>query len=87
MGIQTLRISPQNGNPPLITINRERLESIIAFAIDLLDHFDGDPDLENYDTDMEDSDPDCCEAGDDGCGPLLRHGRVVWGSEHDALGR
>ena len=38
-----------DANPPLVTINRARLELIIANAIDLLDLFDGDPDTEEDD--------------------------------------
>jgi hypothetical protein len=83
MGMHQLPLPALHGNPSLITLDRARLEELIATAIDLLDQFDGDPDLENYDTDEEDSDPDYCLAGDDGCGPLLRAGRVVWGSEHE----
>jgi len=42
-----------------------------------LDGGPGDPD------DAEDSDEDCCPAGDDGCGLVLSHGTVHYGSHHD----
>lgn len=63
----------------------------VAATIDLLDLADGDSDFED-DTEREDDDPDhaiedvphdaeedCCGAGDDGCGPIWRHGHIVWG--------
>jgi hypothetical protein len=34
-----------------------------------------------------DPEEDCCSAGDDGCGPLLSHGQVVWGAGDDAQDR
>lgn len=83
MGIEQIHFGTHHRNPQPLSFNRTRLEALIADAIDLLDEIDGDPDLENYDADEEDSEADCCEAGDDGCGPLLRHGRIVWGSEHE----
>lgn len=59
MGMQQIPFTSTRRNPPrLITIDRDRLESLIASAIDLLDAIDGDPDLENYDVDEEDDDPD-----------------------------
>ncbi len=57
------------GNDLLRTItrlDRDRLEKMITVAIDYLDNLDGDPDLENYDVDEEDDDPNFCLAGDDG---------------------
>ena len=39
----------------------------IEFLIDLLDLMGGDPDL-------EEDDGDSCDAGDDGCGPIMRGG-------------
>ena len=31
----------------------------------------------------EDDSEDMCEAGDDGCGPIWVHGRMVWGSANE----
>lgn len=71
---------------PFATMPRQKVEAIIEAAIRHLDIIDGDSDLENYDCDEEDDCPDFCEAGDDGCGPLLRQGLVCWGSERDEEG-
>lgn len=57
---------------------RHEVEFIAEVAIAALDHADGDPDLEDDDP-AEDADEDCCEAGDDGCGPHYREG-VHWGT-------
>ena len=77
------------GNDLLCTItrlDRDRLERLIAVAIDYLDNLDGDPDLENYNVDEEDSDPDHCICGDDGMGPIFQNGKLHWGSDHDDYG-
>ncbi len=55
--------------------DRDKLSAFITVAIDLLDVLDGDADL-------EDSDEDRCEAGDDGCGPHLHYG-IHWGASDD----
>lgn len=84
MGIELIPFTTGRRNPPqLVTIDRERLEALIASAIEMLDLIDGDPDLETYNTDEEDDDPDHCVAGDDGLHPLLIEGKVRWGSEFD----
>ena len=46
MGIHNVGLNANTRNPSLVTIDRARLEAVIASAIDLLDHFDGDPDIE-----------------------------------------
>ena len=53
---------------PILAIVTERM-------IEYLDASDGDVNLE-----LEE---DCCGAGDDGCGPVIMHGHVRWGSEYD----
>lgn len=84
MGMQQIPFTTARRNPPqLVTIERDRLEALIASAIEMLDAIDGDPDLENYDPDQEDDDPDHCVAGDDGMHPLIIGGRLRWGSEFD----
>lgn len=59
-------------------LSRHDLESLTERLIDRLDEIDGDPDLE--------PDDDCCEAGDDGCGPIIRNGQTHWGSEREPIG-
>jgi hypothetical protein len=59
MGMQQIPFTSTRRNPPrLITIDRDRLESLIANAIELLDLIDGDADAEANDWDTEDDDPD-----------------------------
>ena len=70
------------------------LAGFVEVAISLLDAGDSDPDLEDNgsDTGVEDGpegfDPeeDRCLAGDDGCGPVVTNGRLVWGSDHEDQG-
>jgi hypothetical protein len=83
MGIENLPFTEVDRNPPLIRVDRARLEALIADAIELLDQIDGDPDLENLDPDNEDDEPDHCICGDDGMGPIYVNGFRRWGSEHD----
>lgn len=59
----------------LAGLDRNALAELASLAIDRLDAIDGDCDLEAED--------DCCEAGDDGTGPVLFGGQVHWGSTHD----
>ncbi|MDE2597021.1 MAG: hypothetical protein KGL44_09100 [Sphingomonadales bacterium] len=47
------------------------------------DDEDDDPDTGIEDGKF-DAEEDCCDAGDDGCGPIVRHGCVHWGSLDDA---
>lgn len=56
-------------------LSRGELEDVVERLIDELDRRDGDCDLE--------PEEDSCEAGDDGCGPFARHGRIHWGSEDE----
>ena len=56
-------------------LTRHELEAVTERLIERLDEIDGDVDLE--------SEEDCCDAGDDGCGPVTRHGHVYWGSDRD----
>lgn len=58
---------------PMLT--RHELAALTERLIERLDEIDGDCDLE--------PEEDRCEAGDDGCGPFLRHGRLLWGYECD----
>lgn len=83
MGMDQLPFTTLPRNPRLITVDRDRLESLIATAIELLDMVDGDADLENYNVDEEDSDPDHCICGDDGMGPMLVNGSWRWGSDYE----
>lgn len=54
MGMQQIPFTTARRNPPqLVTIERDRLESLIANAIELLDALDGDVDLEDDDPDWE----------------------------------
>jgi hypothetical protein len=75
MGVYELHLGARHRNPRSISINRARLEALIADAIEMLDQIDGDAD--------DEPETDCCEAGDDGCGPLIRQGLTVWGSQED----
>ena len=61
----------------LVLFGRADLELVATLAIDQLDMLDGDLDLE--------PEVDCCEAGDDGCGAIVRHGTVYHGSEWDGV--
>ena len=61
----------------LVSFGRADLELVATLAIDHLDMLDGDPDLE--------PEVDCCQAGDDGCGAIVRHGLVYHGSEWDEV--
>ena len=90
MGIEHLPASAWDRNPmpigsdllrQIVRLDRDRLERLITVAIEYLDNVDGDSDSEVEPDDEPET--DCCEAGDDGCGPLLRHGSLVWGSEYD----
>lgn len=86
MGVHQLPLTTTPRNPrELVTIDRERLESLIASAIEMLDLVDGDADFENYNADEEDDDPDYCLAGDDGMKQMRgEDGRLHWGShEHN----
>lgn len=56
-------------------LTRHELEAVTERLIERLDEIDGDVDLE--------PEEDCCSAGDDGCGPIIRHGVVHWGSDRD----
>lgn len=58
-------------------LSRGELEDVIERLIDELDHRDGDYDLE--------PEHDACAAGDDGCAPVFRHGRIFWGGEAEGL--
>jgi len=58
-------------------LSRGELEDVIERLIDELDHRDGDYDLE--------PEHDACVAGDDGCAPFFRRGRMHWGSEEEGL--
>ncbi len=69
----------------MLRFDRNTLEGFVEVAVAILDCSDGDPDIENYDVDQEDDDPDYCVAGDDGMGPMLVNGHVRWGSEHDDI--
>lgn len=78
-------LSPNKPTLPLALIaqaipklSRHDLEALTERLIDRLDTIDGDTDLEE--------ETDRCEARDDGCGPHVSRGRVVWGSEHDEEG-
>lgn len=63
MGIEHLPFTTSPRKPPqLVTTDRERLEALIASAIEMLDLIDGDPDLEDDDPDWE---HDGAEEGDD----------------------
>ena len=45
---------------------------------------EGEPDMRSLHGDGPGcliSDPDLCQAGDDGCGPIVQHGVTTWGSE------
>lgn len=65
MGFQKLPVTePLRNPPPVIRVDRGRLEPLIANAIELLDQIDGDPDLEP-------DDHESCEAFDDGMYPFL----------------
>ena len=54
-------------------LSRHELARLTERLIERLDEIDGDPDLE--------PEEDCCEAGDDGCGMMIRHGVRFWGAE------
>jgi len=77
--------APITGAPTRAPINlsREQRAAIareIETLIDLLDHADGDPDLEPED--------DRCLAGDDGCAPCYDQlGKLMWGTAEEDLGR
>ncbi|MET4595771.1 MULTISPECIES: hypothetical protein [unclassified Sphingomonas] len=61
----------------IITFERHEVETIVERLIAMLDHADGDPNL-------EDGDADYCPAGDDGCGIFWIGGRSYWGAEAEA---
>ena len=56
-------------------LSRHELAALADRLIDAIDSADDDIDLE--------PEEDCCDAGDDGCGPIVRHGVVYWGSDRD----
>lgn len=56
-------------------LDRPEIERLAEGLIAGLDALDGDPDLE--------PEQDRCLAGDDGCAPVWRNGRRVWGSDWD----
>ena len=59
---------------PMLT--RPELAALTERLIERLDLLDGDPDLE--------PEEDSCEAGDDGCGMIIRHGVRFWGADYAA---
>ncbi len=59
----------------LSMLSRGELEDVIERLIDELDHRDGDFDLE--------PEEDECAAGDDGCAPVFRYGKVFWGGDQE----
>ncbi len=61
-----------------VLMNRATIEAEIERLIEILDVYDGDPDLE--------PEEDRCRAADDGCGRYVMHGHVFWGSVHDEDG-
>ena len=75
-GLRPLPLGLLSQSLPMLT--RGELEDVIERLIDELDRRDGDFDLE-----LEE---DVCEAGDDGCGPIIRHGHTHWGSDWDEQG-
>lgn len=88
MGIEHLPFTTSGRKArQFVTIDRERLESLIANAIEMLDLIDGDADLEHYDADEEDDDPDHCITGDEGLHPMIVDGKIRWGSELDDYAR
>ncbi len=75
-GLRPLPLGLLSQSIPLLS--RGELEDVIERLIDELDRRDGDYDLEPED--------DACLAGDDGCGRIIRQGRVLWGSDEDERG-
>lgn len=69
-----------------LDITRRRLEARISDLIDLLDHIDGDPDLEDDDREPEETDQDCdeqdtlCAEDDNLGGGWFLLGRLTGGS-------
>lgn len=61
-------------------LSRCELAALADRLIDAIDVRDGDADLEP-EPDLE-PEVDCCGAGDDGCGPIVVHGHIRWGSDH-----
>lgn len=74
-GLRPLPLSLLSQSIPMLS--RGELEDVIERLIDELDRRDGDTECE--------PEQDFCEAGDDGCAPVFRHGRMYWGSEEDGL--
>lgn len=77
------KITPPSSNPRVAALlrtvalfERDDIEHAVDSLIALLDARDGD-------ADMEDDDPDTCEAGDDGTGVIMTQFGPRWGSEHD----
>lgn len=68
MGFHKLPVTEVHRNPPLIRVDRARLEALIANPIELLNQIDGDPEL-------EDDDDDRCITGDDGMHKMFVDGR------------
>ncbi len=61
------------------SLPRAELARLTERLIDRMDEIDGDPDLEpEVDIDI---------TGDDGCGPIMRSGQVLWGAADDDPGR
>jgi hypothetical protein len=74
-GLRPLPLGLLSQSLPMLS--RGELEDVVERLIDELDRRDGDFDLE--------PEHDACQAGDDGCAPFRRHGRVYWGSEEEGL--
>jgi hypothetical protein len=61
------------------SLPRAELSRLTERLIDRMDELDADPDLEpEMDADL---------AGDDGCGPVLRNGQILWGAAEEDEGR
>ena len=58
-------------------LSRHELEAVTERLIDWLNTLDPDPELE--------PEEDRCVAGDDGCAPVILHGRTYWGAYDDAV--
>jgi len=72
-GLRPLPLGLLSQSIPLLS--RGELEDVIERLIDELDHRDGDHDLE--------PEEDACLAGDDGCAPVYRNGRLYWGGDQE----
>lgn len=74
-GLRPLPLGLLSQSLPMLS--RGELEDVVERLIDELDRRDGDYDLE--------PEHDACMAGDDGCAPTFRHGRMFWGSNEDGF--